>query len=277
MNVIFGIDRTLSGYKCQHLLPYTGLRSATLCFAIQPLWGKDKYIGGGDLVSSSISLPHLRGIALCPVDGTAKMTVGILDALHSGMAPITVDQYHQMILNGILHDGDPLELIEGMLVYKDRRDAAGEITTHGVRHLNTLNRLTAVLSRWVAARAVFLQVQGPIIVNDRSEPEPDCCLIAGTPDDFSDCVPSASATLVVFEVANSSLQTDRSMKWRLYAEASIPVYVIINLKENLIEIHSNPIPAESRYGNRVERTSDGTVEIPVGNIGLLTIVAQELL
>ncbi len=45
VNVIFGIDGTLSGYNCQQRSSYTGLRSATLCFAIQPLRGKDNVAG----------------------------------------------------------------------------------------------------------------------------------------------------------------------------------------------------------------------------------------
>ncbi len=43
-NVIFRVDRTLSEYKHQHSPSYTGLRCATLCFAIHPLQGKDKAI-----------------------------------------------------------------------------------------------------------------------------------------------------------------------------------------------------------------------------------------
>ena len=40
MQAIVRIDRTLSGYERPHCPSYTGLRSATLCFAIQPLRGK---------------------------------------------------------------------------------------------------------------------------------------------------------------------------------------------------------------------------------------------
>ncbi len=43
-NLIVRVDRTLSGYKRQRWPSYTGLRCATLCFAIQPLRGKDKAI-----------------------------------------------------------------------------------------------------------------------------------------------------------------------------------------------------------------------------------------
>ena len=80
MNVIVGIDRTLSGYKRQHCPSYTGLHCATLCFAIQPLRGDahkyaggadvgggyvgDGDIGGGDIVSADAAR-RCRGVSLC--------------------------------------------------------------------------------------------------------------------------------------------------------------------------------------------------------------------
>ena len=208
------------------------------------------------------------------------MSTDLLDDVRDGidltLAPLSVDQYHQMIRDGILHDGDPIELIQGTLIYKDRRDKTGGIMTHGGRHLKTLNKLAAILARWVAGRAVFLQVQGPITLNDQSEPEPDCSLLAGTPDDFGDGIPPASAVHAVFEVADSSLRRDRRTKYRLYAEAAIPIYVIVNLHDDLIEVHSDPISAESRYGSRAEYKSGDTVEIPVGGIGSLSIAVQDL-
>jgi hypothetical protein len=208
------------------------------------------------------------------------MNPHLLDDLRDGislaLAPLTVDQYHQMIRDGILIDGEPIELLEGTLVYKDRRDSTGGIMTHGGRHLKTLNKLTALLSRWVVNRSAFLQVQGPITLDNRNEPEPDCSLIMGAPDDFGDAVPNASSLLAAFEVADSSLRTDRRTKQRLYAEASIPLYVIINLKDNLIEVHSEPLPTESRYGTVVTYQPHDNFELPIGVLGVLTINGSEL-
>ena len=50
------------------------------------------------------------------------MSVGLLDDLRDGvnlnLAPLTVEQYHQMIRDGILQDAEPIELIQGTLLYK---------------------------------------------------------------------------------------------------------------------------------------------------------------
>lgn len=67
MNIIVGIDGTLSGYSSQHRPSSTGLRFATLCFAIQPLWGKDKSRDRDrDLVAPFRLFAHFLGDGLIP-------------------------------------------------------------------------------------------------------------------------------------------------------------------------------------------------------------------
>lgn len=211
----------------------------------------------------------------------ALMEESFLDDVREGitihLAPLNVEQYHQMIRDGILHDGDPIELIQGSLVYKDRRDQTGGIMTHGARHLRVLNKLMALLSQWVGSRKLFLQVQGPITVNDNSEPEPDCCLVRGTPDDYADEVPHADDVLAVFEVAYSSLRSDRRIKQRLYARAGIPFYVILNLQDDVIEVLSEPSTTESHYTVQSEHRDAETVDLSLGEHGPLSFNSDELL
>lgn len=199
----------------------------------------------------------------------------IRDGIRLTLARFSRDQYHQMIHDGILHDGDTLELIEGTILHKDRHDTESTVT-HGGRHLKSLNKLVAVLSQWVADRSVFLQVQGPIALNPQSEPEPDCCLIAGTPDDFGDDVPSGSKVLAVFEVSDSSLAFDRGTKQRLYSKAEIPVYVIVNLKEKNIEVYLQPLPDKSKYNQSMEFHIDQFCEVSICDVGTLAFLSQEV-
>lgn len=209
------------------------------------------------------------------------MSIGFLDDLRDGIdvhfAPLTVDQYQQMIRDGILHDGESIELIQDALLYKDRRDQKCGIKTHGPRHLRALNKLMAILSQWVISRQVFLQVQGPVVVSETSEPEPDYCLIRGTPDDYSNDVPKAEDAIAVFEVAYSSLQSDRRTKQRLYANAGIPIYVIVNLQDNLIEVFSNPSTTDGRYLSSSQYTSSEQAMLDFGEHSQLPISGSALL
>jgi hypothetical protein len=46
-----------------------------------------------------------------------------------GVLPLTIDQYYRMIAAGILREGEPTELIDGILVRKDRSDRGGNPRT----------------------------------------------------------------------------------------------------------------------------------------------------
>ena len=207
------------------------------------------------------------------------MNTGLLDDLRNGiemhLAPLNVDQYHRMIRDGILDDGESIELIQGALIYKDRRDRSGSIMTHGPQHLRALNKLMSLLSLWVMSKRTFLQVQGPIVVGENSEPEPDCCLIRGTPDDYADRIPGAADVLAVFEVSYSSLLSDRSSKQRLYASARIPIYVIVNLQDGMIEVMTEPCIEDSRYLVQSNYKREETVSIPIDPFGELSFTGND--
>jgi Uma2 family endonuclease len=59
--------------------------------------------------------------------------------------------------------------------------------------------------------------------------------------------PTPQDVLLVIEVANTTLQTDRRDKLELYASAGIPEYWIVNLLKPQLEIHKNPDVDEARY------------------------------
>lgn len=105
-----------------------------------------------------------------------------------------------------------------------------------------------------ALRAAFgpgwlVRTQGPIALDDDSEPEPDIAVIRGTRRDYSREHPSGPALVV--EVAESSLAFDREYKGSLYARAGIADYWIVNLVARVLEVYRQPLedPA-TRFGWR---------------------------
>jgi hypothetical protein len=209
------------------------------------------------------------------------MSTGVLDDLRDGinlnLAPLTVEQYHLMIRDGILSDAEPIELIQGTMIYKDRRDQTGGIITHGPRHLRSLNKLMAILSQWVASKPLFLQVQGPIVIGETSEPEPDCCLVRGSPDDFAENIPHPADVLAVFEVAFSSLLSDRRTKQRLYASEEIPIYVIVNLQDEMVEVLTEPSAGDQKYLTEFIFRQSETVAIDLSQFGQLSFSVENVI
>lgn len=181
---------------------------------------------------------------------------------------LSVDQYHEMVRAGILTDDDPVELLEGWLVTRMPKNPAHRVTT----------RLTQRALERIVPAGWYVDTQEPITTDD-SEPEPDVVVVRGDTRQYLDRHPGPQDVALVVEVADTTLQRDRTLKKRIYAFAAIPVYWIVNLSENQFEVYTDPSgPAESPdyRGRRDYGPSD---EVPViiegREVGRLAV--QELL
>jgi Uma2 family endonuclease len=165
------------------------------------------------------------------------------------LAKLSVAQYHRMVETGVLVDGDRLELFEGVLVEK---------MTEGPAHSFRITQLAKLLIRLIGDAPWQVRVQNPISTDD-SEPEPDLAIVADL--DYSKRHPSSAEIAVVIEVADSSLARDRSTKQRVYANAGIAHYVIVNLADNVIESYTEPLAGGgARYGHH-ETLTTGTIAV----------------
>jgi len=142
---------------------------------------------------------------------------------------LSVDQYRQMIDQGIIDDDAPVELLEGWLIPK-----MGKNRPHG----RSKSRIREFLAQLLPAE-FHVEEQEPIGMAD-SQPEPDVAVVRGKVDDYPDLPPPASATPLVVEISDSTVWRDRGLKKRIYARARIPVYWIVNLVDRQIEIYTQP-------------------------------------
>ncbi len=155
------------------------------------------------------------------------------------VARLTVDQVHLMLAAGILQDGAPVELIDGVLLYKDRSARGEDQMSIGKKHALAVKKL-ARLEGELSPLGAHVQTQQPVQLSDRSEPEPDGAIVRGTIEDYADRFPVPADLGAVFEVADSSLQYDRTTKLELYAQAAIAQYVVINIPDECIEVYEDP-------------------------------------
>lgn len=137
-------------------------------------------------------------------------------------------EYRQMLEHGLLDEDDPVELLDGLLLVKEPQHSP--------------HRTAVVLVARAVERAFgedwFVQVQSPIILDDRSEPEPDVCVVSGSPRDYVDAHPTRPGLVV--EVAASGLAVARGRKARAYARAGVLDYWIVNLIDRVVEVHREP-------------------------------------
>jgi len=164
----------------------------------------------------------------------------------------SVDQYHAIIRAGILTEDDPVELLEGWLVTKMPKNPRHSVVTRLIRQ--ALENLGA--PGW------YVDTQEPLTTAD-SEPEPDVMVVRGETRRYLDRHPGPQDVPLVIEVADSSLQRDRTLKQRLYAAAGILVYWIVNLIDNQIEVHTDPSGPGDQPDYRHQQNYGLTDAIPV--------------
>ena len=152
----------------------------------------------------------------------------------------TVDEYEQMIEQGILTENDRIELIHGEIVEK---------MVIGPLHSATVKRINRLLSTRVLDLAL-VGVQDPIVLRD-SQPEPDVSLLALRDDFYATSKPKSSDVLLVIEVSDSSLNYDREVKLPMYALGGIQELWIVNLVESKIEVYRQPLPT-GVYASRTD-------------------------
>jgi Uma2 family endonuclease len=144
----------------------------------------------------------------------------------------TRKEYYRMAEVGILGEEDRVELIRGEIV---------EMSPPGRHHRAFVINLTRLLSRRLPEH-VSVSVQNPLPLSDDTEPQPDLAVLRSRDVSYKDREAWAEDALLVIEVADSSLAYDRSTKRRLYAEAGIPEYWVVDCSAETVEVHRGPGP-----------------------------------
>lgn len=139
-----------------------------------------------------------------------------------------VDDYYKMIELGMLEDYEQAEIIEGELIKK---------MPIGERHAFVVDNLNRFFNRNVCDD-VLIRVQNPLRISDFDELEPDIVLADLTKFDGKRH-PRPAETFLVVKVSDTTLKYDRDTKLSLYAEAGISEVWIVNLKNDIIEVHQN--------------------------------------
>ena len=149
---------------------------------------------------------------------------------------LKVDAYHRMIAAGIFAEDDRVELIAGELRAKPPINA---------EHAGKNKRLNQLFSQLAQGQAI-VAVQDPLTLPEHSEPEPDLMLLRPRDDFYEHANPTPADTLLVIEIADSSLHYDRDIKVPLYAAHGVPETWLLDLKHRRLEVYRDPEPAGYR-------------------------------
>jgi len=172
---------------------------------------------------------------------------------------ITADEYERMGEAGIFAQDARLELIEGEIY---------AMSPIGSPHAACVDALTITFNEFLRRRFI-VRVQNPIRLDDFSEPQPDVALVRWRDDFYRNAHPTPADVLLVVEVADATVETDRAVKMPLYAKAGVVEVWLVNLPEARVEIFSDLAGGTYQNIKHVERGAEAqSVSIPDLSIGV---------
>ena len=143
---------------------------------------------------------------------------------------LSIDDFHRMGEAGILSEDSRVELIAGELI---------DMAPIGSVHASTVDLLTELFVRQLSGE-FLVRAQNPILLPPDSEPQPDLTLVRARADRYRDGLPGAADVLLLVEVADTSLATDRRLKIPLYARHGIAEVWLVDLHGSAVEVHRSP-------------------------------------
>ena len=142
----------------------------------------------------------------------------------------TLDDYHRMVASGVLDDR-PVELLRGEIV---------EMSPEGEAHAYLITETTTYLIRTVGERATVRQDHPITLPGYDSEPEPDIAVVRPRGREYLDHHPYPGDIFWLIEFSDSSLAKDLEEKRRLYAQAQVPEYWVVDLQQSRLVVFRDP-------------------------------------
>lgn len=141
----------------------------------------------------------------------------------------TVSEYYALGEAGILCEDERIELLDGEIII---------MPPIGDNHEFSTDELTMLFVPPLVGRA-RVRVQGSVVLNDNSMPQPDIAILANRLDNrVAPYYPNE--VYLVIEVADSSLSYDRGRKLPRYASSGIPEVWIVNLRSGQVVSYADP-------------------------------------
>ncbi len=176
----------------------------------------------------------------------------------SGIRPyrINVRQFERMIAAGVFAPSTHLELLGGLLVEQ------GDKATKNAPHDYVIDMLAEQLRRLIGIEWVIRQEKS-LRLGQLWRPEPDVAIVRGPRARYWRDAPGAADLAFLAEIADSTYDTDRGVKYRRYAGAGVPVYWIAHIPSREVEVHSDPSGRAATGEFRQHRIFGKGDEVPV--------------
>ena len=172
------------------------------------------------------------------------------------------EEYHRMQEKGVINPEERVELLEGQIL-----QMAPKNPPHAATNLCAAN----LLNQRLAGKA-FVRIQDPIALSSLSEPEPDIAVVQPKKGYYSDRHPTASEIYLLIEIADTTLNFDRTQKAQIYAATGIRDYWILDVNTNQVYVFRQP--DQGHYQEEI--MLDETATISLFAFPEITIAVEQL-
>lgn len=151
----------------------------------------------------------------------------------------TIEDYHRMIDAEILTGEDKVELLEGLIIKTSPQQPL---------QASTIQRVCDYIWELLRNKA-DIRVRAPVTLAPNSEPEPDIAVVRINNERYFTTYPTPNDIYWLVEVADQSLDKDCEIKARVYANANIPEYWVVDAKSQQVYVFREPI--KDKYAQQI--------------------------
>ncbi len=178
------------------------------------------------------------------------------------IAKWSVEDYHLMIASGVLNNRS-VELLAGEII---------EMSPEGPLHSATNDNVAEYLRELFRGIARIREAH-PITLRN-SEPEPDIAIVRLTNNNYADRHPYPEDIYWLVEISNTTLEEDLGRKKKIYAQANIEEYWVLDLKKKEIIVFREPSGDDYQSRFTVEEGVITAIAFPGIYIEVSTLIGK---
>jgi Uma2 family endonuclease len=180
----------------------------------------------------------------------------------------SVEEFDRMINAGVFTGETRIELIEGQVIPKSIPNPP---------HDNCVDLLSEQILALIPT-GWRVRIQSGITLSG-SVPSPDVCIAAGPRHTYATRRPEPTDIALLVEVADSTLDYDRTTKAEMYARDGIVEYWIVNIPTRQIEVYTQPSgpSASPTYAQTQVYAAGSWVPLTINGVAVGTIAVNDVI